>query len=93
MEAGSIRLREARAVVLDLLKKSAIPAHCYTMGQKELTVLIGPHAVVVPITRNLTFYGLAAVLREVEGIARDFELAKSHRGQIDLEEAIAAKST
>lgn len=87
---GTIRAREAKSVVKDLLDERRVSPGSYKIDSRKLNLLVGARVVEVPLPRGLTFYGMQDLLRKVEACIREMESARAHRQQIDLEEVIAA---
>jgi hypothetical protein len=90
--AGTIRKREAKTVVSDLLAQRGVSRALYniTPGGK-LHMLIGGREVVFACGRGLTYYGLNDLLKQVNKAVDEMALKRDER-QIDLEDAIKAKS-
>lgn len=86
---GGIPAREARDVVVDVLREHGVPDGIWSIRKGTLPVLVGARTVAVPLPRGLTFYAMQATVAKVEAVCRDLERVKAHRGQIDLEDAIA----
>lgn len=92
MNIGSIRGREAKEVITDLLREKRIPASIWSFKGRSLHIRVGSSVAVVPVPAGLTFYGLKATVEKVERILEDAERAKRHRSQIDLEQLIRGEA-
>lgn len=79
--SGTIRAREARDVLVDILRSAKIPASCYSFRSGAVHILVGGRVVQIGCKSGLSFYGLQAA-------CRDFHEARKHRDQIDIEELI-----
>lgn len=86
---GTIRSREAKDVVVDILQRRSVPKWLWSSKGKAIHILVGSRPVAVVVPARMTFYGLEALTEQVERICDDIEAARRHRGQIDLEDAIA----
>lgn len=90
-QEGTIRSREAKSVVLDILKKHHVPKSLWGIKGQTLSLLVGARTVEIPIPRGLSFYGLQSAVRTLEGAIVDMERARHLRQQVDIEELLSAK--
>lgn len=91
MADGTIRAREARDVVADLLRDKKVSKAVYKLSPRRLTILVGSRQVEIPLGSGLSFYALQNTLSKVNAAVDDLNRSKEHRNQVDLEELIGAK--
>jgi hypothetical protein len=89
---GTIRSREARDVVQDVFNRNRLPKALYSHRSGAFHILVGGRSVQLETPRGLTFYGLKDLEEKAEAVCRDVERARFARNQIDLEDAIEARS-
>lgn len=85
---GTIRGREVKEVIRDLMRQRKVPAHVWNLTPRGiLTILVGTRIVEIPCPAGQTFYGLQAALRRIEQALDERERGHDRR-QIDLEDLI-----
>lgn len=89
---GTIRAMEAKQVVGDVFKRRGISPALYGFRKGRLGVLVGQRQVYIQMPSGLSYYELKRLTERVERICDDVERAREHVGQIDLEEAIEART-
>jgi hypothetical protein len=87
---GTIRGREAREVIKDVIASKGLPSGIWSMSPSGiLSMLIGHREWKCEVKRGLSYYALTDLRRRVE-VACDEAIANRKSRQIDLEEAIKA---
>jgi hypothetical protein len=84
---GTIRGREAKQVVADILQERGISPSLWAIRSDGLHILVRGRQVIVPFRAGLTVYGLDAVRRRVEALCDESRKPHDAR-QIDIEDAI-----
>lgn len=94
MKDGTIRGRETRQVITDLMNFHKVPRSVWSITPRgKLTILVGSRAVEFDCPSGLSFYALKALCEKVEVALREREDAKRHAQQLDLEAAIAQSAS
>jgi len=94
MTDGTIRGRETRQVIADLMAANNVPRGVWSITPRgRLSILVGSRQVQFDCPAGLSFYGLKSLCAKIEIALRERENAQRHRGQIDLEEVIARTPT
>lgn len=87
-KAGTIRTKEAKQVVGDLLVSRNVSKAVYKMKPGgELNMLVGSRQVTFQCKAGMSFYGLQALLASVNRAIDEMSIARDAR-QIDIEDAI-----
>lgn len=81
---GTIRQRESRQVIQDLLRARKIPQSIYRFGKTSLEILDGTEKVKLEVKRGMSYYGLQSVIERVNKIADDIHRHKEQKGQLDI---------
>lgn len=89
MKDGTIRGRETRQVVSDLMERHGVPKGVWSITPRgKLNMLVGSRCVSFDCPAGLSFYALQALCVKIEVAIREREAAMRHVGQVDLEDAI-----
>lgn len=89
-DTGTIRGREAKDVVRDILRDRKTPKGLYQFNGRgwDLHLLIGSRTIVFKCGAGHTFYSLQSLTKELNRALDDLDKHMANRLQIDLEEAI-----
>lgn len=85
---GTIRGREAREVMTEILKARGVSMAIVSFRQKELRLLINDVVHKIPCKRGMTFHQLKAATEMLERAIETLKASRASRNQIDLEQLI-----
>ena len=91
--AGSIRAREARQVLQDILRNRKVPPSVWSCEGDRLHFMIQGRIEVVSSKRGATFYELQERCRKLHALCDEYDRANANRGQIDLETYLASTAS
>ena len=87
---GTIRSREAKAVLSDILARRKVPSAVYKFQGSRLNIMVGSRLVEVKCPPNLSYCGLKLLSDKLNLVIDEYEAAKLRRNQIDLEDLLRA---
>jgi hypothetical protein len=87
---GTIRQREVKEVVEDVMRAHNVPPSTWSIENGVLRLMIGARIAEVSCKRGQTFYSMQQLVAKVEQVISEFKSTKQRRQQVDLEDAIAA---
>lgn len=91
-KSGTIRSKEAKQVVYDLLLSRGVSKAVWKITPGgELHMLVANRSVTFPLKAGMTYYGLRNMLQQIERCLDEMAVARDRR-QIDLEDAIRTVS-
>lgn len=89
--SGTIRGKEAKQVIGDLLASRNVSKAVYKITGRELHMLVAGRPVVFSPAAGMSFYGLEALRGQVNRAIDEMHIARDKR-QVDLEDVIAQRA-
>lgn len=90
-DVGSIKQREAKAVVAEIMEQRGVPKSVWKLQPGgQLNILIGSRVATFACKSGMTFYQLQHLARDVNRALDEREAAARNRNQTDIEDAIKA---
>lgn len=87
---GTIRSREAKTVLSDILMRRKVPSAVYKFQGGKLNIMVGSQLVELKCPSGLSYYGLKLLTDKLNSVIDEYEAAKLRRNQIDLEDLLRA---